>query len=238
VTSKERIMGDGIQKRAGLPKTLSGKAALDNLRAAANHQKTYANMTQEDLVLCLDVSSSMLESMDISNPKDQKLRQMINATHDLVRASSAPICKLGLVTYGDDAKVLCSLTDKYNIFDASVDTIKADGWTNIGLGLMKSVEMLGQSTKMRLKRIILLTDGMEACTKPPLASEVVDRYVIPMKIVIDCVAFGEDADLDLLNSIAKKTGGTVYSASNADALKKTFLKLESGARWLLTANNP
>jgi hypothetical protein len=73
--------------------------------------------------------------------------------------------------------------------------------------------------------------------KAPTALSVVDKLLVPNKIVVDCVAFGKDADLELLDTIAAKTGGKLVTAYQEIELKKAFLQLETGTRGLLAAEN-
>lgn len=236
-------MSDAIQKRGGLPIVRPAKAALDGLRKQANHQKIYgvAEENREDLFVCFDISSSMLDPVGgINNVK--KVTAAINAAEELVRASQSAQCRMGLVVYGTGAKMLCPQTENYRLLLASIAMIKPDGWTEIGAGLQMCAERLGSSSKARSKRIILLTDGLEMLdqwgespVKAPTAMEVVNRLLVPHKIVVDCVAFGREADLELLNSIAKKTGGKLVTAYQEIELKKAFLQLETGVRGLLTS---
>jgi Mg-chelatase subunit ChlD len=175
----------------------------------------------------------------INNVK--KVTAAIEAAEALVKASTAAQCKMGLVVYGTGAKMLCPQTENYQLLLASIAMIKPDGWTEIGAGLQMCAERLGSASKARSKRIILLTDGLEMLdpfnSRAVHAMPIVDSLLVPNKIVVDCIAFGHEADLELLNSIARKTGGKLVTAYQEIELKKAFLQLETGTRGLLAAEN-
>ena len=120
--------------------------------------------------------------------------------------------------------------DAYKVFDisstsssaaaaAAIDTIAADGGTNMYPGMAMGKEMLARCPA-KVKHEILLTDGqsMEGDFLG-LASEMADS-----SMTISTVALGSDADRNLMSKIADLGKGRYYEATEADSIPRIFTK--------------
>src|SRR6202012_5962233 len=106
--------------------------------------------------------------------------------------------------------------DKVN---KEIDRIRAEGGTNIYKALAAGVAEIEKSTE-RNRHVVLLTDGISekgsyAALVPRLKAE---------HITVSTVALGLDADFELLQGIAKETGGHFYATDNPRELPKIFAK--------------
>jgi len=103
------------------------------------------------------------------------------------------------------------------------------GNTNIPQALRLGRQMMNDVGGEK-KRMVLMTDG-ENNVESDMMDQEVDEC-IREKILVDTIAFGEHADVSLLRSIAKRTGGMYQSANSPLALQKAYEKLNYKVRYL------
>ncbi len=131
--------------------------------------------------------------------------------------------QIGIVDFEIKAKTLVPLTqvDAGNVgeIERKIDTIPANGGTNIYKGLAAGVKEIERS-KAKDRHIILLTDGI---SEPGTYKELVPGLK-KGKISVATVALGAEADFKLLKEIAAETGGNYYATENARDLPKIFSK--------------
>jgi len=89
-----------------------------------------------------------------------------------------------------------------------IDNIPAGGWTSIGAGISKGQEQLNLADPGNPHAMILLSDGLENTS--PWVADVLPT--IPEKTDIYTIAFGTDADRELMQKIAVRTGGWFYDS--------------------------
>jgi Ca-activated chloride channel family protein len=110
-----------------------------------------------DIVLCIDVSGSML-SQDFT---PNRLEVAKEVAEEFIR--SRPIDRIGLVIFSGESYTLCPITTDKNTLITQVSGLRSgmlqDG-TLIGEGLATSVDRLTKSDA-KSKVVILLTDGKE-----------------------------------------------------------------------------
>jgi Ca-activated chloride channel family protein len=111
---------------------------------------------QTDVVLAIDKSGTM-KSNDPENLRYSGANLFLNFL------SNTGDNKAGVVMFGNQADVALDLgfisADKAKIFDALPNSLIDNGWTELGLGLKKSLELLVRSSS-KDKNIILLSDGI------------------------------------------------------------------------------
>jgi Ca-activated chloride channel family protein len=100
-----------------------------------------------------------------------------------------------------------------------IDRIRAEGGTNIYKALAAGAEEIEKSTEQN-RHVVLLSDGISekgtyAALVPRLKAE---------HITVSTVALGLDADFELLQAIAKETGGHFYATVDPKELPKIFAK--------------
>jgi len=194
-----------------------------------------------DIVLCIDVSGSML-SADFS-PNRLEVAKTIAA--DFVKAR--PVDPIGLVIFAGEPYTQYPLSTEHSALLNHIGGLKSgmleDG-TVIGEGLATSVDRLSLS-KSKSKVIILLTDGKEEAPDarlidPYTALEIaktkgVKVYTIGMgaenaivisetgKPVNKAESFLDEA---LLKRIAVETGGEYFRATNEEGLSAIYQRID------------
>jgi uncharacterized protein YegL len=131
--------------------------------------------------------------------------------------------QLGVVTFDIAPKNLVPLTrveaGNAEALEDQIDTLRADGGTNIYKGLAAGVKEIERSTAQD-RHIILLTDGI---SEPGSYARLLPGLK-KGKISVASVALGAEADFKLLKEIAAATGGNYYATENARELPKIFSK--------------
>lgn len=195
-----------------------------------------------DIVLCMDVSGSMLAS-DFLPTRLEVSKQM---AAEFVQ--QRPIDQIGLVIFSGESFTQFPLSTDHAALLEQIRGIRSgmliDG-TVIGEGLAKSVERLS-SSKSKSKVIILLTDGNEQppetrLVDPLTALEIakaknVKVYTIGMGTLGGAVSASPSAsgkerqsgylDETLLRKIASETGGAYFRATDKDRLREVYKQID------------
>ncbi|MBC7370945.1 MAG: VWA domain-containing protein, partial [Bdellovibrionaceae bacterium] len=213
--------------------------------------KVKKNVEGIDIVICLDISDSMLiEDMKPSNRLEaakETIRQFIEK-----RSSD----RIGLVVFAGESFTLVPLTLDYQLILERVKEITTaasanikDG-TAIGVALANAAGRLKDSTaKSRI--MIFMTDGENnsGTIDPETALEIAKGYGLkiysigigkdgPTKIPIyqrdifgnkvkTYQPFDSTVNDDLLGRMAKETGGKYFRASKEDSLQGIFRDIDS-----------
>ena len=196
-----------------------------------------------DIVVAFDLSTSMLAA-DF-RPKDR-----ISVAKDVLKSfiSSRQNDRIGLVVFAGEAYTQCPLTLDYRVLEELLDQVKTgvivDG-TAIGNALATAVNRLRESdAKSRV--IILLTDGDNNAgnISPLQAAQIAkDRGIKVFTILIGkggrvpyptgTDLFGRtlyeqveiDVNPELLEEIAKTTGGAAYQATDRETLERGLVQV-------------
>jgi Ca-activated chloride channel family protein len=193
-----------------------------------------------DIILCMDVSGSML-SQDFQPNRLSVARQM---AADFVKGR--PVDQIGLVIFAGESFTQFPLSTDHAALLENVRAITPgllqDG-TVIGEGLATSVDRLS-SGKSRSKVIILLTDGNEQPPEtriidPVTALEIAKAKEVKVYTIGMGARAGEIAErgvprsqssafLDevLLKRIATQTGGAYFRATNAQGLQDIYNQID------------
>tara|TARA_B110000914_G_scaffold109314_1_gene95757 strand:+ start:5145 stop:6161 length:1017 start_codon:yes stop_codon:yes gene_type:complete len=196
-----------------------------------------------DIVIAVDVSSSML-AQDLSPNRLDALKEVAKEfINDRVSD------RIGLVVYAGESYTKTPVTSDKSIIIKSLEEIKFDGviedGTAIGMGLATAVNRLKDS-KAKSKVIILLTDGVNnsGFIDPNTAADLalsyeIKTYTIGLGSNGNALApiainpngtfrFGltkVEIDEKLLESIAKKTGGLYFRATDNKRLKDIYQEI-------------
>ena len=193
-----------------------------------------------DIVIAVDVSSSML-AQDLSTNRLDALKEVAkefinDRTND----------RIGLVVYAGESYTKTPVTSDKSIIIKSLEEIKFDGviedGTAIGMGLATAVNRLKDS-KAKSKVIILLTDGVNnsGFIDPNTAADLASSYEIKTYTIglgsngnaLAPIAINPNGTFrfgltkveiyeELLKSIAKKTGGLYFRATDNKRLKDIY----------------
>ena len=103
--------------------------------------------------------------------------------------------------------------------DQKIDRISAEGGTNIYKALAAGAKEIENSTEQN-RHLVLLSDGIsEKGTYAQLVPRLKAEH-----ITVSTVALGLEADFELLQAIAKETGGHFYATVDPRELPKIFAK--------------
>ena len=196
-----------------------------------------------DIAFVADVSGSMDYHM---NKNDSKTPIRI----DILKSASATLTnkfktvnmgdRLGLIKFSSSASKVLDLSTNYTNVQNEINKLVAGGSTNIDDGLAKAKTMLTASGTKPVKQIILLTDGkatvwtdendgnkqktgdISAANAARADADVLAGLGIKVFTIALATPGSDEIDLDLLQYIATKTGGTAYQASTASQLSTIF----------------
>jgi Ca-activated chloride channel homolog len=195
-----------------------------------------------DIVLCIDVSGSML-AQDF---EPNRLEAAKEVAAEFVAAR--PTDRFGVVIFAGESFTQCPITADHEVVRAQVYGIKGgfmvDG-TAIGSGLATSVDRL-RSSESKSKVVILLTDGENngGLIDPKTAKEIAKSLGVKVYTIgVGSEGFAptpvqtpgggiimqqEKVNIDekLLNEIARETGGKYFRARGNEGLKGIYQEID------------
>lgn len=191
-----------------------------------------------DIVLCLDISSSM-KAMDLKPDRFQVARETLLSFVD-----GRPYDRMAYIPFSAYAITRCPLTTDHKMLKQLIAETKLgsieDG-TAIGMAIATAVNRL-RTSKAKSKVIILATDGMNnrGNIDPRSASELAQTLGIRIYAVgVGTTGYAEmpqpgpfgtvrtvkvpvQIDENMLKEITSKTGGAYFRATNAEKLKAIY----------------
>lgn len=188
------------------------------------------SQTPLDIVLIIDRSGSMSQSI-LGDPYS-KLTSAKRAAKSFVDQLNSTGDRVGLVSYSDTARTDSGLTNNFNLVKQKIDSLSANGYTNIGDGLAKMIaEFSAHARSGAILATVLLTDGVanrpcphfpqhvETC--PNAADYALSQSSIAAGsgILIYTIGLGSsrtDFNEDLL--MAMQTNGYFYAPSASDLM--------------------
>lgn len=195
-----------------------------------------------DIVLCLDISGSMLAEDFQPN--------RIEAAKAVARKfiEGRPSDRIGLVIFAGESFTMCPITTDHAVLEnqlAKVNSGLLEDGTAIGMGLATAVNRLRQS-HAKSKVVILLTDGVNntGLIDPMTALEIAKAYHVrvytigvgthgvapyPMPLAgggIQMQNMPVQIDQDLLKKIAQQTGGEYFRATDNQSLKDIYAQID------------
>ena len=195
-----------------------------------------------DIILCMDISGSML-STDFYPNRFEVSKEMA-----IQFVQSRPVDQIGLVIFSGESFTQVPVSSDHQMLIEQIRGLRngmlRDG-TLIGEGLATSVERLSAS-KSRSKVVVLLTDGKEQPPKdrvidPYTALEIaksrkVKVYTIGMNAMRPSVAIVQEkgalppttSGLDevMLKRIAVQTGGQYFRATDSEGLQQVYQQID------------
>jgi Ca-activated chloride channel family protein len=194
-----------------------------------------------DIVLCLDISGSMLAQDFTPN----RMEAAKNVAAEFI--DHRPTDRIGLVIFSGESFTMCPLTTDRTVLKTQLFNVQSglleDG-TAIGSGLATGVDRL-KGSPSKSKVIILLTDGenngglIDPNTAKEIAKSVgVKVYTVgmgtegyapvPVQTPGGVVYQKEKVNIDekLLTQIAAETGGRYYRAKDNESLKNIYNEID------------
>lgn len=199
-----------------------------------------------DIVLCLDVSSSMT-AKDL-DPERPRLAVVKNAARRFIAAR--PDDRIGIVTFARYPDVVSPCTLDHRALRAALDAIawvEADGAedaTGIGTAVARSAALLARASG-RSKVVILLTDGEENVGTDGAAREITPIHAAQLcaelGVRVYAIAAGlgryaatvigagtyEPIDTEPIERLASRSGGRFFAARDASALADVYAEIDA-----------
>lgn len=199
-----------------------------------------------DIMLCMDVSTSMLAE----DLKPNRVEAARNVALEFI--NGRPNDNIGLTIFAGEAYTQCPMTVDHAVLLNLLNGIDCnmterglieDG-TAIGMGLANAITRLKDS-KAKSKVIILLTDGTNnrGDISPNTAADIAHSFGIrvytigvgtngtapyPMRVggVTEYVNIPVEIDTKTLATIAGKTSGEFYRATNTEKLREVYQQID------------
>ena len=197
-------------------------------------------------MLCMDVSTSMLAE----DLKPNRIEAAKNVALEFI--SGRPDDNIGLTLFAGEAYTQCPMTVDHAVLLNLLNSTKVDmvrrglieDGTAIGMGMANALSRLKDS-KAKSKVIILLTDGSNNCGQisPNTAADIAKSFGIrvytigvgtngtapypwPVGGSIQYVNVPVEIDTKTLATIARKTDGEFYRATNNQKLHEVYQEID------------
>jgi Ca-activated chloride channel homolog len=192
-------------------------------RPQKNNQETEKSSEGIDIVLALDVSTSM-STQDIAPSRLEVAKTMAK---QFIEGRFQD--RIGLVVFSGEAATICPLTTDHDLVSGFVDEIKPDmiatSGTAIGTALGRCINRL-QEVRAKSKVVILLSDGANTAGSldPVMAARLAQAYHIRIyTISVGTNLPNEDGvDESTLRAIARQGNGSFFRATDARSLGQVF----------------
>ncbi|MCI8821576.1 MAG: VWA domain-containing protein [Lachnospiraceae bacterium] len=167
---------------------------------------------EQELSLCfvLDVSGSM---------EGEALEHAKSAAGNLLNMLTGRQVQAGLVKFENSAEIVSELTESSGVLSRGIDSLTADGGTNISDGLRAGMEVLQGGTGSQA--IILLSDGEDSDTSQ---IETIKNQLAGRGIKVYSVGVGY-ADSEYLRGISEATGGVYMQAVDTSGLGAIYRQI-------------
>ena len=158
-----------------------------------------------NVYLVVDSSGSM---------EGQKLEQAQAALRSFLDQIRGDTERVGLIEFATDVYPRVDLGEMGSnrvALEMAVDGLVAGGDTALLDGVSMAYERLQDlGDSERINAIVVMTDGMENNSRTSLRRLVSDlEQNYPVQVVVFCIAYGDDADMETLRRIAEPTDGQV-----------------------------
>ena len=193
-----------------------------------------------DILLCLDVSSSM--SANDMDPKRTRLEVAKEAAAEFI--AGRPDDRIGLITFARYPDVTCPLTLDHRALAqilSAVTLVESEGpedATGIGVALARAAAVLKESAS-KSKVAILFTDGEENVATAQTPEEIAPVHAaqlcaeIGVRVYPIAAGIGSQApsgewvalDTSQIERVAERTGGRFYEARQAGALERVYASI-------------
>lgn len=215
-------------------------------RPQTSTERTDTDIEGIDIMLCMDVSTSML-AMDLKPNRVDAARQVA-----ISFVSGRPNDNIGLTIFAGEAFTQCPMTVDHAILlnmlngmnTNLIDSGRLDDGTAIGMGLANAITRLKDS-KAKSKVVILLTDGSNNSGQmsPNLAADIAKSYGIrvytvavgtngtaPYPITVaghqETIMVPVEIDTKTLKEISDKTDGKSYRAADTKSLQRVYEEID------------
>jgi Ca-activated chloride channel family protein len=135
---------------------------------------------------------------------------------------------VGMVPFSDSVYGTVPLADigtARSALKQSVNTLKANGRTALLDGVAFAYDDLQRrGERDRINTIVVMTDGIENASSLSLSrltQKIKSGNASGVPVIIFCIAYGSDADMNTMTAIAEPTGGFARRA-DPDTIRKLY----------------
>ncbi len=172
---------------------------------------------QADIMLLIDVSGSMAD--------EGKLEQAKIAAEAFIN-NMEPTNRVGLALFNESIEVrveLDNLETNSNLVISNIKSLNADGGTALYNSVQAIVELMNESTSEdRIRAVVLLSDGEDTAEGGITLNDALQAVTASREtanpVIVVPVAYGANADIQALGSIARSSNTTVQSGDPDDIL--------------------
>jgi Ca-activated chloride channel family protein len=198
---------------------MPGPAVVDVVQNVWQYTKRKAN-----IFLVVDTSGSM---------QGEKMAATQLALREFMNQIKGDQERVGLVEFGSTVSNIVALDDLANnrrLLEQSIDALEAYGNTALLDAVRTAYVRLQQiNDPERINAIVVMTDGREnnsLTTLRQLRQEIERGNSQGVPVVIFAIAFGDDADYDVLRTIAETSGGQVRQG-DVNTIRQLYRLLSS-----------
>ena len=188
------------------------------VRLAADKDNRETARAPLSLAVVLDTSGSMYDGGKIAQARDAVLDLMRDMRDD---------DQIAVVRYSDSAEViqpLARLGDVRRELTMRIQHLEAEGGTSIPSGLSAGMRALEDATRGRVKRIVLVSDGLDSSRA---SAEQLARQSFGRGVTISALGIGLDFDESYMSTVAVAGHGHYGFVKEAGTLA-SFLGKELG----------
>jgi Flp pilus assembly protein TadG len=174
--------------------------------------------------------------LGLGEPPTNKWEELVEAVNVFLDVLETTVQneQVSLSSYSTTATQDMTLVSDYSLVRAELDTLSADGWTAIGLGMQASLPTLldEHARPFAQKTMVVMTDGIHNTGVSPIlvGASIVSQY----DITIHTVTFGDDADQALMQQLAELGGGSHYHAATGEELNEVFEQIANNLPTVIT----
>lgn len=179
---------------------------------------------EEIVIILIDNSGSMEDYCKSGLTKLDAVKQSI----PFLQARGSYV-GYGMVIFSTTAIPIQQPTTNFSSILIQLDILLTEGSTNIPAALREGLQMFLERTVDK-KRMILLSDGCNNVEQEMMDQRISD--CIRENVIVDTIAFGDNADINLLKSISTRTGGMFQKVNSPLQLEEAYKKLNFQVRYL------
>ena len=186
------------------------------------HNVWWYTKRHTNVYLVVDTSGSM---------RGEKLDQAQVALGVFLSEIKGDLERVGMVQFSStvyNVIYLDELSDNRQVLQATIDNLEAGGDTALLDAVSEAFTRLQkEGDPERINAIVAMTDGRENnsyISLRTLLNQIKRESTVP--VIVFCIAYGDDADLDMLQSIAEPTGGQVLQG-DPETIRQLYKILSS-----------
>ena len=186
------------------------------------HDVWWYTKRHTNVYLVVDTSGSM---------RGEKLDQAQVALGVFLSEIKGDLERVGMVQFSSSVYnviYLDELGDNRQVLQAAIDNLEAGGDTALLDAVSEAFTRLqNEGDPERINAIVAMTDGRENNSSTSLRTllrQIERESAVP--VIVFCIAYGEDADLEMLQSMAEPTGGQVLQG-DPETIRQLYRILSS-----------